>query len=244
MEAETEVKRKVRYLVADTETCGVGENKISCEVALREICPVTLNTLQEWESLIDPEREIPQVVIDIHGITNEMVVDAPTMAEFIEHVLAGEFDGDDLVLICHNAPFDVPLLVNIGTVIGSVCTLFWSRQLIKDSLNHKLPTLRAHFGFPENEAHRALADVATTHRLLKELLVRTNRSLEQFASTQECTVHTMPWGKCKGQLIVTLPVSYLEWLWGLEELESNLRESVKKALKLQGITVKTVKEKK
>lgn len=228
----------MRFIVADTETCGVGANKIACEIAMREICPVTLNTLQDWETLIDPERDIPQVVIDIHGITNEMVADAPTMQEYIDTVLAGEFDDCDITMICHNAPFDVPLLVGIGTITRSVCTLFWARQLIKDSLNHKLGTLREHFGFPPNEAHRALADVATTHRLLKELLVRSGRTLEQFAATPAQTVHTAPWGKHKGTLIVALPLDYLNWLWLLPDLEPNLRESVKKALKLRGVKVK------
>lgn len=225
--------RPMRYLIADTETCGLGPDKITCELALREIDPVTLDTIKEWQSLIDPQHPIHPQAAAVHGISQEMVEDAPTMQEFIDIILAGEFDGDDLTLICHNAPFDVPLLINIGTVVQSVCTLSWARQLIKDSTNHKLGTLREHFGYPPNEAHRAMADVATTHRILKELLVRAGRSLEQFAATKEQVVHTMPWGKCKGQLVMTLPKSYLTWLNDLPDLEDNLRTSVKKALKLK-----------
>lgn len=239
---QTLLPRRKRYLIADTETCGVGENKIACEIALLEIDPVTIEPIGAWESLIDPQREIPQVVIDIHGITNEMVKDAPTMQEYIDIVLAGEFKNDDLVLICHNAPFDVPLLVDLGPVVHSVCTLFWARQLIKDSVNHKLTTLREHFDFPENEAHRALADCHTTRRLLKVLLERAGRSLADFAATTEQTVHTMPWGKHKGQLVVTLPPHYLVWLWNLDDLETNLRDSIKKALSLAGIKTKKLEK--
>lgn len=230
--------RRKRYLIADTETDGISKDKRACEVALMEINPVTLEVINTWESLIDPKTVIPQVVIDIHGITNEMVKDAPTWQEYLDIVLAGEFKNDDLIMICHNASFDVPLLVELGPIVHSVCTLFWARQLIKDSPNHKLGTLREHFDFPENEAHRALADCHTTRRLLKVLLERAGRSLADFAATTEQTVHTQPWGKHKGQLVMTLPVGYLIWLWNLDDLEPNLRDTVKKALAVHGFKPK------
>ena len=104
--------------------------------------------------------------------------------------------------------------------------------------NHKLGTLREHFGFPVNEAHRAMADVATTHRLLRELMGRTNRNLRDFYATQDTTVHRMPWGKHKGKLMFELDASYMQWLWALPDLEGNLRKSLEKAMKANSVSKK------
>lgn len=223
--------REVAFVLADTETTGL--TGPACEIALREICPDTLETIGEIQSLIDPECEIEPGAMAIHGITNEMVANEPTLEEFIEHRLGDAFEGRDIVLICHNATFDEKRLRTIGNITASICTLFHARQLVPEAPNHKLQTLREHFGFPVNEAHRAMADVATTHRLLKEILGRTNRGLRDFLATMDTTVHRMPWGKHKGKLIMQLDFGYLDWLKkDCTDLEPNLKKSVEKAHKL------------
>lgn len=237
--SEELAERRVRYLVADTETCGLGEHKKMCEVGIREIHPITLEGMGEWLSLIDPQHPIQPGATEVHGITDDMVADAPTAAEYRELVLKGEFDNCDNYLICHNAPFDVSLLAELMPVAGTICTLAWARRLIAaETANHKLQTLREHFGYPEGEAHRAMADVATTHRILRDLLQRAGMTLEQFARNGQHTVHTMPFGKHKGQLMVSLPAEYLIWLWNLDDLDENLRESVKKVLATHGFKPK------
>lgn len=234
MQQPQEEVREIAWVIADTETTGL--TGPACEIALREIDPDTLETIGEIQSLIDPECEIEAGAMAVHKITQEMVAGAPTMAEFLSEpgYLDGAFDGRDIVIIAHNAQFDVKRLHPIGNIISSVCTLFHSRQYIgTDVANHKLPTLREHFGFPPNEAHRALADVATTHRLLRELMARAGRrTLRDFHATQETTVHRMPWGKHKGELLMAMPVPYLQWLKkDCTDLEPNLKKSVEKALK-------------
>lgn len=228
--------REIAWVIADTET--VSLTGPACEIALREIDPDTLEIIGEIQSLIDPECEIEPGAQAIHGITQEMVADAPTLREFINEpgLLDGAFDGRDIILIAHNAPFDYKRLTEIGNIVSSICTLFHSRQLIgTETINHKLPTLREHFGFPVNEAHRAMADVATTHRLLIELMGRTNRNLRDFYATQDVTVHRMPWGKHRGMLVLELRPDYLLWLWDLPDLETNLCKSVEKSMKLQNV---------
>ncbi len=240
---EQEQAREIAWVIADTETTGlVGP---ACEIALREICPDTLNVIGEIQSLIDPECEIEPGAEAIHGITNRMVADAPTLQEFLTEpgYLDGAFDGRDIILIAHNAPFDYKRLVTIGDISASICTLFHARQLIpKQSStnpdgpeNHKLGTLREYFGFPVNEAHRAMADVATTHRLLIEILGRTNRTLRDFVATMDTTVHRMPWGVHAGKLMLDVPPGYMQWLWGRTDLEPNLRTSLEKAMKVVGV---------
>ena len=219
------------YLIGDTETAGLGDSKKTCELALMQIDPVTLEPLQRWQSLIDPEIPIQEGAYNIHGISNEMVADEPTMDEFIEHRLGGKFK-QDIVLICHNVSFDLPLIQPIGNIVRTVCTLQLSRNLIKDSSNHKLQTLREYFNIPENQAHRAMADVEVTHALLRELIRLSGRTLENLAATREQAVLVMPFGKHKGQLIMSLPKSYLTFMLGLE-LDEGIRTAMKKAMKLK-----------
>jgi len=231
-------ERAIAWVIADTETTGL--TGPACEIALREICPDSLESLGEIHSLIDPECEIEPGAEAIHGITQAMVASAPTLDEFLTQpgYLDGAFDGRDIVLICHNASFDYKRLHMIGNVVSSICTLFHSRQLIpkpSEVPDHKLGTLRAHFGFPLNEAHRAMDDVDTTHRLLIELMGRTSRTLRDFHATMDTTVHRMPWGKHAGQLMLQLPPDYMLWLWALADLEPNLRNSLEKAMKALGV---------
>jgi DNA polymerase-3 subunit epsilon len=219
-----------RYVIADTETCGLRKMKIACEVALMEIDPETLEPIGTWASLIDPEIAIPEFVTGIHGITDEMVADQPTLTEFIEHKLHGGLEGE-ITFIAHNVPFDLPLLTGIGSITRSVCTLFEARQMYHNTPSHKLQDLRLHFGFPENEAHRALSDVHTTRRLLGQILKDSGRTLDQLADAKDRTVHVMPFGQHKGQLLMTVPRQYLSWLVQQENVEANLLASIHKVLK-------------
>ncbi|GLR70158.1 DNA polymerase III subunit epsilon [Agaribacter marinus] len=95
----------MRQIVLDTETTGINPQdghriiEIGCvEMINRKL---TGNTYHQF---INPEREVEQEAIDVHGITNEFLVDKPRFNQvadaFIEFIEGAE-------LIIHNAPFDV-----------------------------------------------------------------------------------------------------------------------------------------
>lgn len=230
-----EVQRPTAYVIADTETTGLAKPIGIVEVAMRQICPITLDTIREWSSLIDPELPISEGASNIHGITADMVADEPTMPEFMQYRVDGALDNHDIVFIAHNVNYDLPLVApHVPNIKSSICTLFWSRQWIKDSANHKLETLREHFGLPASTAHRAPGDVNTTNHLLRKLLEISGKTLPELAalSLQEQTIHVMPFGRHKGQLIMTLPKDYIDYMLTLE-LEKNLRTSLEKARKVK-----------
>ncbi len=220
------------YLIGDTETAGLGESKVACEIGLIQFHPVTLEIINTWGSLLDPQIPIQEGARAIHGISNEMVADEPTMDEFITHKLNGQFQ-QDIVLICHNVSFDLPLLQPLGSVVDTFCTMLWARQLVSGSPNHKLQTLREFFGLPVHDAHRALGDCRTTLDVLRELVKLSGKPFLDLLKVKDQTVHTMPWGKHKGKKLLSLPKDYLEWLRDLPDLDRNLKASVTKALKLK-----------
>jgi DNA polymerase III subunit epsilon len=169
------------YLIGDTETAGLGPYKKAVEVAFMHIDPITLEVLEEWDSLIDPEIAIQKEAFEIHGISDEMVLHAPTMREYVKGELSGGINHVEIILIGHNVGFDLPLLEPTGNIVGTLCTLQMARDLVKDSANHKLQTLKAHFGLPDSAAHRAAGDVRTTYELLKVLLNMRGHTLEEAA---------------------------------------------------------------
>lgn len=214
------------YLLADTETAGLGAEKRACEIALRLI-DEDMNTLQEWDSLVDPEIPINPAASLVNGITDDMVRTAPTITEFMPHVLGKPFDGD-ICLIGHNVTFDLPLIVeaNVGNITHTVCTLELARAYITGPANYKLQTLREFFAIPENNAHRALGDVDVCHQLLKKIVELSGRSLLQHAETEERVIHVMSFGKHAGKPLYDLPLPYMQWLLALPDLDSNLRKSL------------------
>lgn len=95
----------MRQIILDTETTGVdplnGDRII--EIGAVELVKRRL-THNNYHQYIQPEREVPQDAIEVHGITNEFLADKPVFAQvvdaFMEYVAGAE-------LIIHNAPFDV-----------------------------------------------------------------------------------------------------------------------------------------
>jgi DNA polymerase III epsilon subunit-like protein len=227
-------ERIKRYVIGDTETCGLGEDKKACQVGLIEIDPVTLEPLWSIESLIDPQWPIGEYATSMHGITNEMVADEPTMDEFVKHRLPGGRLTGEVTLICHNIKFDEDLLTPIGTVTRGICTLNESRHWIKGPANYKLATLAEYYGIVANDAHQALADCFTTLEVLKQIVKVSGRTLDQLADVKVREVLVQPWGMHAGKLMIDVPESYLQWmLRDCEDLEPNLKRAVQKALELK-----------
>jgi DNA polymerase-3 subunit epsilon len=95
----------MREIVLDTETTGLSPKsghrilEIGC-VELIDHMP----TGETYHQYINPERDIPDEVIKVHGITEERVANEPVFAQIVEKFL--EFLGD-ATLVIHNAEFDM-----------------------------------------------------------------------------------------------------------------------------------------
>lgn len=112
--------------------------------------------------LLKPRELMSDFIIGIHGITNDMVSAAPSMADKI-HEIHEFFKGS--IVLAHHAPFDMGFLAaDFEKHILSLpqepalCTSLLSRKWIHGVENHKLQTLVKHLNIDGGQAHRAYDD--------------------------------------------------------------------------------------
>lgn len=162
------------FVIFDTETTGLnplmGDRII--EIAAVRVINGEI-TDQTFESLINPHRIVPTESINIHGITNEMLVDAPEATEVIPAFL--DFVGED-TLVAHNAEFDMGFLSNELHLLGrkdtlpqSLCTVQLSKLKFPDLERYNLDTLAQHLNLTIERRHRALDDVVATAQLFTQV---------------------------------------------------------------------------
>lgn len=160
--------KDITFVAFDTETSGafpVG-NEI---VEMGAVKWRNGEILDRFQVLLKPSVPMTDFIIGIHGITNEMVADAPKVDAVLAKFM--EFLGD-AVLVAHHAPFDLGFLVydlerlkmKIPTA-PVLCTSLLARRLIPESPNHKLQTLVGVLELGANTAHRALDDAISCQRL-------------------------------------------------------------------------------
>ena len=98
----------MREIVLDTETTGLDPNDGH---RIIEICCLELDnhlpTGRVFHTLIQPERDVPEESVRVHGLTAEKLMDAPLFGGIIDDLLA--FMGDS-PLVIHNAEFDLKFL--------------------------------------------------------------------------------------------------------------------------------------
>ena len=162
-------------IALDLETTGASPigNEI-CEIAaVRWRNGVVID---QYQTLIKPTRVMSDFIIGIHGITNEMVAEAPPIAAKI-----GEFHKfiQGAVTIAHHAPFDLGFLSYDMELLDlplptdvSLCTSLLARAVIPESPNHRLQTLVEFLGIPKRTAHRALSDAEACLDLALKCLER------------------------------------------------------------------------
>jgi DNA polymerase-3 subunit epsilon len=149
------------FVAFDTETSGA----YPLESEVVEFGAVKWKGGQEiasFQTLLKPSQPMTDFIIGIHGISNEMVANAPLMPEKIQEI-RDFFTG--AIPMAHHAPFDLGFMAvdfeknKIPFPKEPViCTSLLSRKIITESHNHKLQTLIGVLGLDGGTAHRALDD--------------------------------------------------------------------------------------
>src|ERR1700754_310691 len=161
--------------IIDLETTGInlGSDRI-VEIAIVKMMPDGKKLVKR--KLINPEMPIPPASTDIHGITNEMVKDAPTFRQ-VANELKQFLDNCDLAGYNSNR-FDIPMLVEEFLRVGMEFEGKGRRLLDVQKIFHMMEqrTLSAAYRFYCNKelegAHGAEADASATWEALEEQVVK------------------------------------------------------------------------
>ena len=168
-----QLKKPLAFI--DLETTGVnpGIDRI-VEIAIVKI--LTDGPKSVKRKLINPEIPIPKGASDVHGITDEMIKDAPTFKQ-VAHELKQMLDGCDFAGYNSNR-FDIPLLME-EFLRAQVDFDMKNRKLLDvQSIYHKMEprTLGAAYKFycgkTLEDAHSAEADATATYEILEAQIER------------------------------------------------------------------------
>ena len=160
------------YAILDIETTGGKFN----EEGITEIAIYKFDGLEivdQFISLVNPEKDIQPFVVNLTGINNGMLTNAPKFHEVAKRIVE---ITEDCVLVAHNANFDNRILTTEFRRLGydferkTLCTVELSKVLIPDLPSYKLGNLCKTLGIPISTRHRADGDAIATVLLFKLLL--------------------------------------------------------------------------
>lgn len=171
---------EVTFVVVDLETTGQrpGAEEITEIGAVKSRGGQRIG---EFATLVNPNQPIPPTITHLTGITTAMVMEAPRISRVLPAFLEFLGSGDEVVLVAHNARFDVGHLKAAAhhmdipfphvTVLDTVAL---ARRLISrdETPNYKLGSLATVVGAVTKPSHRALDDARATEELLQFLLGR------------------------------------------------------------------------
>ena len=162
----------------DVETTGLRPDRGDRVVEIAVVRALGPTELTRFVSLVNPQRRLNPEATRINRITPSMVADAPTFADLIDqiHPLL-----QDVILVCHNAPFDLGFLeaehrragepVWDGVVLDTLAFArrqYWFRR-------NNLTAIAGQLGIRTQGAHRALADALTTQAIFRRFAGRLGR---------------------------------------------------------------------
>lgn len=166
------------YAIVDIETTGGSprSEKIT-EIALyifngKEI-------VNEFTTLVNPEKPIPYFITSLTGITDDMVANAPKFYEIAKQLVEMT---DDKIIVAHNVSFDYRFIRSEFKSLGydfnrnNLCTLQLSRRLFPGHRSYSLGNICHDLGICIEGRHRAAGDALATVKLLEKLLKKSNEN--------------------------------------------------------------------
>lgn len=164
------------FVAFDTETTGLHPGS----EGLVELAAVRFDLLtggkEYFQTMINPGMPIPWAATRVHGITDDMVFDAPP----IKDALPSFYQFlEGAIPVAHNAPFDIGFLALHSLRSGIeppetpiLDSCMFSRRVCTEMPSHKLQSLVEAFGIAEGTFHRALADAKSCMEVFRKVVGR------------------------------------------------------------------------
>ena len=178
------------YVVFDFETTGFNAGGADSIIEIGAVKIKNGEILEKYDELINPGRPLPQKIIDVTNITDDMLEGKDNEENAVKRFIAW---FGDCPMVAHNAKFDVSFLemaykkYNLGTFTNPVIdTLELSRTMDNTYARHSLSALVKRYEVPWDESahHRGDYDAEGTalvfHKMLKKLSNRNIETMDQL----------------------------------------------------------------
>jgi len=166
------------YAIVDIETTG-GSARLERITEIAVYIHDGKHIVDEYSTLVNPERNIPYFITALTGISNEMVEDAPKFFEVAKKIVEIT-EGN--IFVAHNARFDYSFIRQEFSMLGYnykrplLDTVSLSRKLLPGHKSYSLGNLCKDLSIEIRGRHRASGDALATVRLM-ELLLERDREL-------------------------------------------------------------------
>lgn len=210
------------FIAFDTETTGLS----ATEGRIVEIAALKFNldgeVIGEFSELVNPKVEIPQVVIKIHGITNQIVADKPSI-DIILPKFIDFFSREPAILIAQNAAFDVGFVnkeaerhkINIPENI-ILDQIDFTRKVFPSLPTYSLENTCRRFKLIDKQLHRAMADAVLVMKLFGHCLSQFKTREEGLRVLNALSIYNF------GKLLVT-------------SIDKAVTDTINRALKIDGV---------
>lgn len=159
------------YVVIDVETTGGNHSghRVT-EVGMVKVREGSI--VERWQSLVNPQRHIPQRITQLTGISNDMVKDAPLFSELLTEI---ETFMRGAIFVAHNVNFDYGFIkreferCERSLRLPKQCTVRLARQYFPGHKSYSLGKLCAALGINLQRHHRALDDAEAAANILLQV---------------------------------------------------------------------------
>ena len=131
--------------------------------------------VDQFISLVNPEREIQPFVVNLTGINSNMLRSAPKFYEVAKRIVEMT---EDCIIVAHNSEFDYRILRTEFSRLGfefkrkTLCTVELAKEIMPEQESYSLGKLTRALGIPVTDRHRASGDAIATVKLFKMLLAK------------------------------------------------------------------------
>lgn len=190
--------RSLEYVVVDVETTGGAAERGH---RITEFAAVRVRGdgvwIDEYSTLVNPERPIPSFISRLTRITDGMTARAPRFADVAGRI--GEI-LKDAVFVAHNASFDWRFVSTELEWAGReplrgriLCTVRLARKVVPEVRRRSLDFLTDYFAVGNEARHRAFGDARATARIFARLLDRLDeQQVERWSQLEALLARRAP----------------------------------------------------